>query len=322
MTLSDFFKLIRHYIKMVIIVPVVCAFVATAVVAAIPPTYIAKATLLTNGDIALAGGYAQNEASTFSKNGIEVSSTIDTAYRTITIKAEGSDYGGCIAAANATVLAAAEDCREANVQASISTNEAISADNASPSIWRTTLMALFADLFVAICLIVLIDILKTPIKSKSDIEAAADLPVIGTSPNRDRGERLLANIRFICDEPPSTIAVVPVGLTGSTLTCAELTSALEHSKVSVSRVQGNAHAEGFNHVSLPGIVTIIECAPLSEGVGAVYIAKEADITILCATEWRDSRKALAAIVEEFRFAKIKLGGVVFLTSRYPEKSLF
>lgn len=58
MTLSDFFKLIRHYIKMVIIVPVVCAFVATAVVAAIPPTYIAKATLLTNGDIALAGGYA------------------------------------------------------------------------------------------------------------------------------------------------------------------------------------------------------------------------------------------------------------------------
>ena len=52
MTLSDFFKLIRHYIKMVIIVPVVCAFVATAVVAAIPPTYIAKATLLTNGDIA------------------------------------------------------------------------------------------------------------------------------------------------------------------------------------------------------------------------------------------------------------------------------
>lgn len=183
-------------------------------------------------------------------------------------------------------------------------------------------MALFAGLFVAICLIVLIDILKTPIKSKSDIEAAADLPVIGTIPNRARGERLLANIRFICDEPPSTIAVVPVGLTGSTLTCAELTSALEHSKVSVSRVQGNAHAEGFNHVSLPGIVTIIECAPLSEGVGAVYIAKEADITILCATEWRDSRKALAAIVEEFRFAKIKLGGVVFLTSRYPEKSLF
>lgn len=86
-------------------------------------------------------------------------------------------------------------------------------------------MALFAGLFVAICLIVLIDILKTPIKSKSDIEAAADLPVIGTIPNRVRGERLLANIRFICDEPPSTIAVVPVGLTGSTLTCAELTSA-------------------------------------------------------------------------------------------------
>lgn len=322
MTLSDFFKLLRHYIKMIIIVPIICALVATAAVAMVPPTYTAKATLLTNGDIALAGGYAQNEARIFSQNGIEVTSTTDTAYRTITIKAEGSDYGGCIAAANATVLAAAEDCRRANEQASISANEAISAENISPNILRTTAMALFAGLFVAICLVVLIDILKTPIKSKRDIEEAADLPVIGTIPNRDRGERLLANIRFMCDEPPATIAVVPTGLSGGTLTCAELTSAFEHSGVSVSRVQGNAHAEGFNHVSLPGIVTIIECAPLSEGIGAVYIAKEADITILCATEWSDSRKALAAIVEEFRFAKIKLGGVVFLASRYSEKSLF
>lgn len=67
MTLSDFFKLIRHYIKVVIIVPVVCAFVATSCCCSNSTKSIAKATLLTNGDIALAGGYAQNEASTFSK---------------------------------------------------------------------------------------------------------------------------------------------------------------------------------------------------------------------------------------------------------------
>lgn len=322
MTILDFFKLVRHYIKIAIIVPLACALIAAVVVALMPPTYTAKTTLLTNGDIALAGGYAQNEAAIFSQNGIEVSSTTDTAYRTITIKAEGSDYGGCIAAANATVIAAAEDCRRANEQASISTNEAISAENVSPSILRTTLIALLAGLFAVLCFIVLVDILKAPIKSKNDIEAATGLPVIGTIPNRDRGERLLANIRFLCEEPPSTIAVVPTGLTGGTLTCAELTSAFERAGVSVSRVQGNAHTENFNHVNLPGIVTIVECAPLREGIGAVYIAKDADITILCAAEWNDSRKALTAIVEEFRFAKVKLGGVVFLASRYSEKSFF
>lgn len=322
MTLLDLIKLIKHYLKIVVIVPVVCVIVAVAFVVVTPPTYVAKATLLTNGDIALAGGFAQNEAAIYSQNGILVTSTTENAYRTITIEAEGRDYGGCIAAANAAVLAAADDYRSVNGQVSVSTNEAVYADNYSPSIAKTAIIALFIGLFVALCIIVLIDMVKTPIKSKNDIEGATNLPIIGTIPNRDRGERLLANIRFLGDEQPSTIAIVPVGLSGGTLTCAELTSAFEHSGVTVNRIQGNPHAQSLNAVVFPDIVTIIECAPLSEGMGAVYIAKEADITLLCATEWNDSRKALSAIVEELRFAKAKLGGVVFLTIGYPKESFF
>lgn len=322
MTLSDFLRLIRHYSKIIIVLPLACAAIAAIVAAILPPTYVAKATLLTNGDIALASGYAQNEAERFSQNGIEVSSSTDTAYRTITIEAEGADYGGCIAAANATVLAAAEDCREANSQTSISTNEAVSAENDSVSIPKTALIALIAGLFVAICFVVAIDILRMPIKSKNDIESAVNLPVISTIPNRDRGERLLANIRFLSDEFPSVISVIPAGLTGGALTCAELMSAFEHAGLAVNRVQGNPHAQSLNTIALPGVVTIVECAPLSEGMGAVYIAKESDVAILCATEWSDSRKALASVVEELRFAKVNLGGVVFLSSGYTEKSLF
>lgn len=320
MTLTDLFKLIKHYLRLVIILPLACALLSAVVLLLVPPTYSAKATLLTNGDIALAGGFAQNEAEVYSQNGISVSSKTDTAYRTVVIEAEGKDYGGCIAAVNATVLAAAGDYHEANNQVSISTNEATYAENTSPSIPKTALIALVAGLFVAICAVVVIDVIKMPIKSKNDIETTSNLSVIGVIPNRDRGERLLANIRFINDSQPSTIAVVPVGLTGGTLTCAELASAFEHAGTTVTRVKGNPHAQNLNTVSLPEIVTIIECAPLSEGMGAVYIAKEADVTILCASEWRDSRKALAAVVEELNFAKAKLGGVVFLTSSgYIEK---
>ncbi len=196
MTLFDLFKLIRHYIKLVIILPVACAILVTLGLLVMPPTYVAKATLLTNGDIALAGGFAQTEATTFSKNGIEVSSKNDTSYRTVVIEAEGKDYGGCIAAANATVLAAANDYRSANNQVFITTNEATYAESTSPSIPKTALIALLAGLFVAVCAVVVIDVVKMPIKSRNDIEAASNLPVIGTIPTRDRGERLLANIRF------------------------------------------------------------------------------------------------------------------------------
>ena len=333
MTLFDLFKLIRHYIKLVIILPVACAILVTLGLLVMPPTYVAKATLLTNGDIALAGGFAQTEATTFSKNGIEVSSKNDTSYRTVVIEAEGKDYGGCIAAANATVLAAANDyrsannaaandCRSANNQVSITTNEATYAESTSPSIPKTALIALLAGLFVAVCAVVVIDVVKMPIKSRNDIEAASNLPVIGTIPTRDRGERLLANIRFLGDGQPATIAVVPVGLTGGTLTCAELASAFENVGTAVTRIKGNPHAQSLSAIALPEIVTIVECAPLSEGMGAVYIARDADVTILCASEWRDSRKALANVVEELQFAKANIGGVVFILSGYSEKSVF
>ena len=332
MTLFDLFKLIRHYIKLVIILPVACAILVTLGLLVMPPTYVAKATLLTNGDIALAGGFAQTEATTFSKNGIEVSSKNDTSYRTVVIEAEGKDYGGCIAAANATVLAAANDYRSANKAANdyrsannqvfITTNEATYAESTSPSIPKTALIALLAGLFVAVCVVVVIDVVKMPIKSRNDIEAASNLPVIGTIPTRNRGERLLANIRFLGDGQPATIAVVPVGLTGGTLTCAELASAFENVGTAVTRIKGNPHAQSLSAIALPEIVTIVECAPLSEGMGAVYIARDADVTILCASEWRDSRKALANVVEELQFAKANIGGVVFILSGYSEKSVF
>lgn len=316
MTLPDLLILIRHYIKLVIIIPVACAVVATLVLLVMPSTYIAKATLLTNGDIALAGGYAQTEAAFYSQNGIKVTSKNDAAYRTVVVEAEGEDYGGSIAAANATVLAAAEDYRNANNQVSISTNEATYAESTSPSISKTILVALLAGIFGVICIVVVLDMVKTPIKSKNDIEAASGLSVIGTIPTLDRGERLLANIRFSGDSQPSSIAVVPVGFTGGALTCAELASAIENSGIAVTRLQGSPHAQSFNPITLPNMVTIVECASLSEGMGAAYIAREADVTILCVNEWIDSRKVLVSVVEELQFAQVRPAGIVFLTQHY------
>lgn len=316
MTLSDLAKLVRHYWRLVIAIPIVCTILAIVAILLMPQTYTARATLLTNGDLALAGGYAQNQANKYSQNGIEVSSSVQNSYKTVLIEAEGKDYGGCIAAANAAVRATADDCRAANSQASVSTNEAASAESLSPGIQKTVIAVSLFGFFIAICIVVLIDVIKAPIRSRNDIESVTGLPVIGSIPNSDRGERLLANIRFLGDKQPSVIAVVPSGLTGGALTCAEITSALENSGTAVSRTQGNPHAQGLNTVPRPGVVTLVECAPISEGMGAVYIARDADIAILCVTEWADTRKSLASIVEELRFAKAKLGGVVFLSSSY------
>lgn len=205
-----------------------------------PSTYEAKATLITDADIALAGGFAQSEAELFSQNGIAVTSKADTAYRTITIFAEGSDYNGCISAANSAINATADEIRKVNAAFTITTNEATYAERISPGLLKLIAIAFVLGVFLSICALIVIDAIKKPIKSENDIVTLFDLPIIGRIPNRDRGEKLLANIRFLSEEPLNTIAVIPTGLTGATLTCAELTSVFEHSGVAVSSHQGKS----------------------------------------------------------------------------------
>lgn len=315
MTFSDLLRLLRHYLKIAIAIPVACAVVTVVVTLLAPATYEAKATLITDADIALTGGFAQSEAELFSQNGITVTSKAETAYRTITIFAEGSDYNGCIAAANSAVNATADEIRKVNAAFTVTTNEATYAERISPGLLKLIVIAFVLGIFLSICALIVIDAIKKPIKSENDIVTLFDLPIIGRIPNRDRGEKLLANIRFLSEEPLSTIAVIPAGLTGATLTCAELTSVFEHSGVAVSRTKGNPHAEGFKSTALPGILTIVECPSLSEGIGSVYIAKEADITILCVREWLDSRDALSNMLDELHLAKANIIGVVYLATK-------
>lgn len=315
MTFSDLLRLLRHYLKIAIAISIACAVITVVVTLLAPSTYEAKATLITDADIALTGGFAQSEAELFSQNGITVTSKADTAYRTITIFAEGSDYNGCISAANSAINATADEIRKVNAAFTITTNEATYAERISPGLLKLIAIALVLGVFLSLCALIVIDAIKKPIKSENDIVTLFDLPIIGRIPNRDRGEKLLANIRFLSEEPLNTIAVIPAGLTGATLTCAELTSVFEHSGVAVSRTKGNPHAEGFKSAALPGILTIVECPSLSEGIGSVYIAKEADITILCVREWLDSRSALSNMLDELHLAKANIIGVVYLATK-------
>ena len=142
MTFSDLLRLLRHYLKIAIAIPIACAVITVVVTLLAPSTYEAKATLITDADIALTGGFAQSEAELFSQNGITVTSKADTAYRTITIFAEGSDYNGCISAANSAINATADEIRKVNAAFTITTNEATYAERISPGLLKLIAIAL------------------------------------------------------------------------------------------------------------------------------------------------------------------------------------
>lgn len=319
MTLLDFGKLLRHHLKLVIVMPVACAIVAALVSFLTPATFRATATLVTDADLTVMSGFAQNESVDFSQNGITVTSGGNVANQSIVITAEGNDYGGCIAAANATVLALSDDVRSASSDSVVDVSEASYAVNVSQSPEKIIIIAFLIGLLIAICLIVILDAIKTPVRSRRDIKESSGLPIIGEIPARDRGERLLANIRFVAECTPSTIAVVPISGSGAAITCAELTNALVHSGVKTTKAKAGAHTQNLRSEQPTGVTTVIECPPLSEGMGAAYIARDVDLTILCATEWLDSRRVLANVSNELKMANAKLGGVVFLVDGKPAK---
>lgn len=317
MTILDLGMLVRHYLKLVIALPIVCALLTALIFFLTPASFQAIATLVTNADINVAGGFAQNEASEYSQNGIIVSTVVDSATQSISVTAEGNDYGGCIAAANAAVLALRDDILALNAEYLVDVKEATFASNATHNPSMMIAIAFLTGLVVAVFIVAIFDMTRTPIKSREDIERISGLPVIGEIPARDGGERLLANVRFLADGLPSTIAVLPVGGSGASIACAELKNALSRSGIKSIRAKAGAHIQGFKSELPADVVSVVECPPLLEGMGAAYVAHEASFTILCATEWLDSRKVLANVVRELTLAGAKIGGVVFLVDRKP-----
>lgn len=320
MTLFDFGKLLRHYLKLIIVLPIACAVVSGCFLALMPKTYQAISTAVISADLTVINGFAQNESVKYSQNGIAVSSEANVANQTIVITAEGNDYGGCIAAANAAILALGDDVRNVDPNSMVDIREATSANNISQSIPRSVFLAFFLGLVLAIFIVIIIDAVKMPIKSRFNIENNTDISVIGEIPSRDRGECLLANIRFIAGCTPSVIAVVPVSGVGAAATCAELTNALIKAGEKTNRVKANAHVQGLKSELQAGIITVVECLPLAEGMGAAYIARDADLTIICVAEWLDSCKALSNVIRELNLAKAKLGGAVLLIDGKPTKT--
>lgn len=191
--------------------------------------------------------------------------------------------------------------------------EATSAVRNTPSPLRVALVAFALGLFVAICIVVLIDIAKAPIKSREDAENACELPVLGTGTSVEDGDRILANLQFACGKRPSTIAVVPIGQADSAVVISnELVNALERSSVRTRIVKGSPHARKFK-VSVPEDAAVVVCCPpLAAGAGASYIANSSDATVLCVTEWTDSKRQLLATLRELELAKANIAGLAYL----------
>lgn len=313
MTILDLMRLIQRHLKLVIALPIIFAVVALAYSFFIQASYTATANFITNGDPAFAQGLASKEATSYAKSGVQISCSSQSSNKQVTISATGSDATQCIEAANTVANNAVSQYKSSSSSVIAIVTEATSAVRNTPSPLRVAATAFALGLFVAICIVVLIDIAKAPIKSREDAENACELPVLGTGTSVEDGDRILANLQFACGKRPSTIAVVPIGQADSAVVISnELVNALERSSVRTRIVKGSPHARKFK-VSVPEDATVVVCCPpLAASAGASYIANSSDATVLCVTEWTDSKRQLLATMRELELAKANIAGLAYL----------
>lgn len=306
-------RLIQRHLKLVIALPIIFAVVALAYSFFIQASYTATANFITNGDLAFAQGLASKEATSYAKSGVQISCSSQSSNKQVTISATGSDATQCIEAANTVANNAVSQYKSSSSSVIATVTEATSAVRNTPSPLRVAATAFALGLFVAICIVVLIDIAKAPIKSREDAENACELPVLATGTSVEDGDRILANLQFACGKRPSTIAVVPIGQADSAVVISnELVNALERSSVRTRIVKGSPHARKFK-VSVPEDAAVVVCCPpLAAGAGASYIANSSDATVLCVTEWTDSKRQLLATMRELELAKANIAGLAYL----------
>lgn len=294
MTLLELCKLLRRHLGACVVVPLVCAVVCAAGAALWPATYEATASMVVSSEAGPIGAIAEQlGAQVFSS---EISVTTNTTAKSISIEAKGENEQAVVRDANAVLEDAQDELvtmypktpeadEEGNVPEatestiSVTASEATAAANAGKSPALYGVVGLLAGLFCAIAVIVIVDMVKTPVHTKEEAEAIAELPVLEMLPCKDDGAKLKANIEFANGASPKQLCIVPVGEMN-----AEEVSALTNCKAT---------------------------APLSQGIDAAIQAKAADATILLVKEFVSSTSDLVDTVNQLKLAKANTIGIVY-----------
>lgn len=216
MTLLELLHLLKKHLMLVIVLPIACAL-AMGIVSFgfMPDVYTATTTMYVlsqSGDESnatlqsnlSASQMIANDVSSLIQsdrvkgdtaeqlglenlNGFDISVSSDTSSRVITLSVEGEDPQLVADVANTMVETVSSVAQEVmNVQSvnSFEGEDGVEAPEhpSGPSRTMYVVVAFLAGLFVAVAIVVLLDMLNTRVRSAEDVEELLGIPVIGRIP--------------------------------------------------------------------------------------------------------------------------------------------
>lgn len=219
MTLLELLKLMRKHLKLVIALPIVCA-IAMGLVSFLfmPNTYTASTSMyvlvqsdsesastmstdlsasqmITNdvANLITSDRVTRDTATALQMNSLndyDIAVQSETTTRVLTLSVTGQDAQSTAIIANELAKNVSTVAQEVmNVQSVNVIDEAITPENPSgPNRMMYTAVAFLAGLFLAVAIVVLMDVLNTKVRGAEDVEELLGVPVIGRIPAMKEGK--------------------------------------------------------------------------------------------------------------------------------------
>lgn len=219
MTLLELLKLMRKHLKLVIALPIVCA-IAMGLVSFLfmPNTYTASTSMyvlvqsdsesastmstdlsasqmITNdvANLITSDRVTRDTATALQMNSLndyDVAVESETTTRVLTLSVTGQDAQSTAIIANELAKNVSTVAQEVmNVQSVNVIDEAITPEAPSgPNRAMYTAVAFLAGLFLAVAIVVLMDVLNTKVRGAEDVEELLGVPVIGRIPAMKEGK--------------------------------------------------------------------------------------------------------------------------------------
>ena len=213
MTLLELFRLVRKHLKLVIMLPILCALIMGVISFCFMPNLYTSSTSmyvltkdsatessLSNSDLAASQMLTNDVAALIESDRVvkdtaaalqmksladyDISVSSTTTTRVITLSVTGEDAQSTVFIANKLAENVSTVAQEVMDVSSINViDEAELPDNPSgPKRLMYTAVAFLAGLFLAVAIVVLKDILNTKVRSAEDVEELLGVPVIGRIP--------------------------------------------------------------------------------------------------------------------------------------------
>lgn len=314
MTLMDLFKLIRKYWIIMVAATVACGAAAGVYTMMSKSTeHAATAAIVGNSQANGVLGFAKAEGRKLigAESVYKMEAKVESGTTTVNVTVSGPEGQRCIEYANNIASHTLDRANEAYENFENPFSGMVEKADATEEVksgggMKYLFVGILAGLFLGVCIVVVIDMVRRPIKSIEGMQDLVDLPVLEKLPVNN-GERLLANVRFASkNDDLKKVCVVPLG----DMALAEEVAVLLHNAMATEAQSANGLTTNADEAMRDSFL-VQTCAPLTQSMSAAYESRSADAAIVVGHQWDDSLTALETTVAELELAGTNVVGLIF-----------